>query len=176
MTAPCNTPDIKLEAGRYGRTVIARLKPNEDIVESLERLCAQYGITRAVVRSAVGSLIDGCIAGGTGATQTTQTVNGPGVEIVGLFGEVASAAPHPDHTAATALTAILAGTDSQVFAGRLLRGRNLSFITVEVTLQEWIADDQETRPHDADGSMGRERSRMTGKDLKWRLLDPGLGS
>jgi predicted DNA-binding protein with PD1-like motif len=161
-----NPSDIKLEAGRYGRTVIARLKPNEDIVESLERLCAQYGIARAVVRSAVGSLIDGCIAGGTGAAQTTQIVNGPGVEIVGLFGEVASAASPLDHTAATQLTAILSGTDSQVFAGRLLRGRNLSFITVEVTLQEWIADDQERRPREAGCSTGRERSRMTGKGLK----------
>ncbi|MGQ7933059.1 PPC domain-containing DNA-binding protein [Paraburkholderia sp. D1E] len=140
MTALSNSSEVKLEAGRYGRTVIARLKPNEDIVESLERLCAQYGIGRAVMRSAVGSLIDGHLASGAGAALATQIVKGPGVEIVGLFGEVAGIVSGRDDTGTTELTAILSGTDSQVFAGRVVRGMNLSFITIEVTLQEWIAD------------------------------------
>ncbi|KFX66282.1 PPC domain-containing DNA-binding protein [Paraburkholderia fungorum] len=143
MSAQSNSSDVKLEAGCYGRTLIARLKPNEDIVESLERLCAQYGIGRAVVRSAVGSLIDGHLTSGAGAVQATQIVKGPGVEIVGLFGEVACAVPGRDGTGTTELTAILSGTDSQVFAGRVVRGMNLSFITVEVTLQEWLADAEE---------------------------------
>ncbi|MFM0730591.1 DNA-binding protein [Paraburkholderia sediminicola] len=140
MTSLSNSSEVKLEAGSYGRTVIARFKPNEDIVESLERLCVQYGIGRAVVRSAVGSLIDGHLASGAGATLATQIVKGPGVEIVGLFGEVAGVVAGRDDTGATELTAILSGTDSQVFAGRVVRGMNLSFITIEVTLQEWIAD------------------------------------
>lgn len=140
MTSLSNLSEVKLEAGSYGRTVIARLKPNEDIVESLERLCAQYGIGRAVVRSALGSLIDGHLASGAGAALATQIVRGPGVEIVGLFGEVAGAVPGRDDTGTTELTAILSGTDSQVFAGRVVRGMNLSFITVEVTLQEWLAN------------------------------------
>ncbi|MFM0645916.1 DNA-binding protein [Paraburkholderia bryophila] len=140
MTSLSNSSEVKLETGSYGRTVIARLKPNEDIVESLERLCSQYGIGRAVVRSAVGSLIDGHLASGTGASLATQIVKGPGVEIVGLFGEVAGAALGRDDMGTTELTAILSGTDSQVFAGRVVRGMNLSFITVEVTFQEWIAD------------------------------------
>ncbi|MFL9863523.1 DNA-binding protein [Paraburkholderia fungorum] len=140
MTSLSNSSEVKLEAGIYGRTVIARLKPNEDIVESLERLCAQYGIGRAVVRSAVGSLIDGHLTSGVGAALATQIVTGPGVEIVGLFGEVACAVPGRDDTGSTELTAILSGTDSQVFAGRVVRGMNLSFITVEVTLQEWLAN------------------------------------
>ena len=140
MTSLSNASEVKLEAGSYGRTVIARLKPNEDIVESLERLCAQYGIGWAVVRSAVGSLIDGHLTSGAGAALATRIIEGPGVEIVGLFGEVACALPGRDDPGTTELTAILSGTDSQVFAGRVVRGVNLSFITVEVTLQEWIAD------------------------------------
>ncbi|WP_175772880.1 PPC domain-containing DNA-binding protein [Paraburkholderia phenazinium] len=144
MTSPISSLEVKLETGSYGRTVIARLKPNEDLVESLEHLCVQYGIGRAVVRSAVGSLIDGHLASGTDALLVTQVVKGPGVEIVGLFGEVAvgKADQRQDAsgTRATELTAILSGTDSQVFAGRVVRGMNLSFITVEVTLQEWLAD------------------------------------
>jgi predicted DNA-binding protein with PD1-like motif len=140
MTSLSNLSEVKLEAGHYGRTVIARLKPNEDLVESLERLCAQYGIGRAVVRSAVGSLIDGALSSGVGTVQATQIVKGPGVEIVGLFGEVEGVVVGRDTTGTTELTAILSGTDSQVFAGRVVRGMNLTFITVEVTLQEWLAD------------------------------------
>jgi predicted DNA-binding protein with PD1-like motif len=140
MTSLSNLSEVKLEAGHYGRTVIARLKPNEDLVESLERLCAQYGIGRAVVRSAVGSLIDGALSSGVGTVQATQIVKGPGVEIVGLFGEVEGVVVGHDTTGTTELTAILSGTDSQVFAGRVVRGMNLTFITVEVTLQEWLAD------------------------------------
>ena len=140
MTSLSNLSEVKLEAGHYGRTVIARLKPNEDLVESLERLCAQYGIGRAVVRSAVGSLIDGALSSGVGTVQATQIVKGPGVEIVGLFGEVEGVVADRDTTGTTELTAILSGTDSQVFAGRVVRGMNLTFITVEVTLQEWLAD------------------------------------
>jgi predicted DNA-binding protein with PD1-like motif len=140
MTSLSHSSGVKLETGHYGRTVIARLKPNEDLVESLEHLCQQYGIDRAVVRSAVGSLVHGNLASGTGASLTTQVVEGPGVEIVGLFGEVTSTPADRACTGATELTAILSGTDSQVFAGRVLRGMNLSFITVEVTLQEWLVD------------------------------------
>ncbi|WP_332258127.1 PPC domain-containing DNA-binding protein [Burkholderia sp. WSM2232] len=140
MSSSSPLAEVRLEAGHYGRTVIARLKPNEDIVESLERLCGQYGIGRAVVRSAVGSLIDGHLASGSGVASSAQVVKGPGVEIVGLFGEVSGVPVDGAPSGASELTAILSGTDSQVFAGRVVRGMNLSFITVEVTLQEWIPD------------------------------------
>lgn len=63
--------------------------------------------------------------------------------VLATFGEVACAVPGRDGTGTTELTAILSGTDSQVFAGRVVRGMNLSFITVEVTLQEWLADAEE---------------------------------
>jgi predicted DNA-binding protein with PD1-like motif len=147
MTGPSPT----LERGRYGRTLVARLKPNEDVVESLERLCREYGIARAVVRSAVGSLVDGCLQ--VSEASGTVAVPGPGVEIVGLFGEIEAgeAAAQPmsalDGAGSPAiaprrspLMAVLSGVDSQVFAGRLVRGENLTFITVECVLQEWIAE------------------------------------
>ncbi|WP_244832098.1 PPC domain-containing DNA-binding protein [Caballeronia sp. TF1N1] len=133
--------DVEMKCGVYGRTVIARLKPNEDIVESLEKLCESFEIRRAIVRSAVGSLIDGNLSVGGNTTLPVQLVKGPGVEIVGLFGEVVStSASILDDQYSTELTAILSGTDSQVVAGRLVRGMNPTFITVEVTVQEWLSD------------------------------------
>lgn len=129
--------EIKLENGEYGRTLVARLKPNEDLIEALERLCRQYGIAHAVVRSAVGSLVDGCLAHARDPAALTR-VPGPGVEIVSLTGEVRLQRDGDGAAGPTELTAILSGVDSQVFAGRVVRGANLSFITVECVLQEWL--------------------------------------
>jgi hypothetical protein len=36
------------------------------------------------------------------------------------------------------LQGVVADTDGKIFAGRFVRGANLSFITIEITLQEWI--------------------------------------
>ncbi len=42
-----------VERGRYGRMVLARVRPNVDLVTGVERICATHGISHAVVRSAV---------------------------------------------------------------------------------------------------------------------------
>ena len=39
--------------GRYGRTAVLRLKPNQDLIEGLEAACREHGIARAVIRSAL---------------------------------------------------------------------------------------------------------------------------
>ena len=58
-------------------------------------------------------------------------INGPGVEILNVFGEVGfSSANH--------LQGVVADVDGKIYAGRFVRGGNLSFITIEITLQEWI--------------------------------------
>ena len=33
---------------------------------------------------------------------------------------------------------VVADVEGKIFAGRFVRGANLSFITIEITLQEWI--------------------------------------
>lgn len=129
--------EIKLQNGEYGRTLVARLKPNEDLIDALERLCRQYGIAHAVVRSAVGSLVDGCLANARDPAALTR-VPGPGVEIISLTGEVHVRCDSGGAASPTELTAILSGVDSQVFAGRVVRGANLTFITIECVLQEWL--------------------------------------
>mgnify|MGYP002261714484 CR=1 FL=1 len=118
--------------GRLGRLVIARLKPNEDVIESAEALCTAHGIKLAVVRGGLGSLIDAqlCYLGRDGMKHIH--VDGPGVEILSLSGEISAGASR--------LQGVVADCDGNLYAGRLERGKNLSFITVELTLQEWLPD------------------------------------
>lgn len=124
---------VSIEAGTYGRLLVVRLKPNRDLIESLEALCREKGIERAVVRSALGSLIDGRLSSQGSGQQ--QLISGPGVEILNITGEVSFDA---DGSPATVLSGMIAGTDGKVHAGHFVRGGNLAFITIEVSLQEWV--------------------------------------
>lgn len=126
---------VIVESGHYGRLVVARLKPGEDLVDALEQLCASHDITRAVIRSAVGSLVDAQLARGHGDTVQSVIVRGPGVEILSVSGEVVV-----DDSARSSITGMVADTDGRMYAGSFVRGANRSFITIEVTLQEWVVD------------------------------------
>lgn len=126
---------VAIENGTLGRLIIARLKPNQDLTESIEALCVQHGIARAIVRGAVGSLIDARLAYRAGDGWREHVVTGPGVEILNVFGEIDVT---NDAEQMPTLHGMVADTDGQMFAGRFVRGGNLSFITIEVTLQEWL--------------------------------------
>jgi uncharacterized protein len=137
---PLSTP-VVVESGHFGRLVVARLKPQEDLVEALEQLCSSHGIARAVVRSAVGSLVEAQLARGHVTGGQTFAVPGPGVEILNVFGEIAIERDAAGTvTARTSVSGIVADTEGQMYAGRFVRGGNRSFITIEVTLQEWIVE------------------------------------
>ncbi|MGC7411438.1 PPC domain-containing DNA-binding protein [Pandoraea pneumonica] len=135
MSAALDVP-VAIENGTLGRLVVARLKPNQDLTESIEALCAEHAISRAIVRGAVGSLIDARLAFRAGEGWREQLVQGPGVEILNVFGEV-DVRTDPAN-ALPMLHGMVADTEGRMFAGRFVRGGNLSFITIEVTLQEWL--------------------------------------
>ena len=147
LSSAAASAQVKLENGRYGRVVVARIKPNEDLVGALEQLCDTYRMQRAVVRGVLGSLVEGCLSYRSADGVRQRVVKGPGVEILNVFGEVGetgssggSVGNRTDDSDRTQLNAVLSGTDGAVYAGRLVRGANLAFITIEVTLQEWLAE------------------------------------
>ena len=76
-----------VESGSMGRVAYARIAPNEDLVQGVEKLCLSEGFRHAFVRGALGSLVDACL--GTLDGKYRQ-VKGPAVEIVSLAGEVRS--------------------------------------------------------------------------------------
>ncbi|MEM7172788.1 MAG: PPC domain-containing DNA-binding protein [Pseudomonadota bacterium] len=125
---------VALERGQMGQMVTIRLRPNEDLVEGIELACREAGISHGIVRSAVGSLVDACLTYGDGIQKRVQ---GPGVEILTLSGEV-----RPDGKGN--LRADLSGTISnpaaEVYGGRFQRGENPICITLELALQEWVPE------------------------------------
>jgi predicted DNA-binding protein with PD1-like motif len=126
-----------VERGRYGRMVLARVRPNVDLVAGVERVCAAHGITHAVVRSAVGSLVDAALGYGEGESMTLVTVEGPGIEILTMGGEV-----RPDETGkpVARLRGTVSDSDAAVYGGEFVRGGNPICITLEIALQEWLPD------------------------------------
>ena len=125
--------DIRLvEAGSMGRVAYARVAPNEDLVLSIEKLCAAEGFRHAFVRGALGSLVDGCLGTRDGRY---LAVKGPAVEIVSLAGEVRS---QDDGSLRASLSGVVADPEGRVYGGPFVAGANPVCMTLEVTLEEWL--------------------------------------
>lgn len=124
-----------IERGRMGRVAYARIGPNEDLVQGVEKLCVAQGLRNAFVRGALGSLVDACLERPDGAC---QVIRGPAVEIVSLAGEVRL---QTDGTLRAALTGVVADTNGQVHGGPFVAGANAVCVTFEITLEEWLPSD-----------------------------------
>lgn len=126
-----------IERGTYGRMLLARVRPNVDLVTGIERICATHGITHAVVRSAVGSLVDAALGYGEGDSMTLITVEGPGIEILTMAGEVR---PDEDGKPMATLRGTISDSDASIYGGEFVRGGNPICITLEIALQEWLPE------------------------------------
>ncbi|WP_298952826.1 PPC domain-containing DNA-binding protein [uncultured Methylobacterium sp.] len=125
---------ITVERGAMGRVAYARIAPNEDLVQGVEKLCLAEGFRNAFVRGALGSLVDACLGTIDGRY---QHVRGPAVEIVSLAGEVRST---PDGSVRAALTGVVADPEGNVYGGPFVAGANTICMTFEVTLEEWLPE------------------------------------
>jgi uncharacterized protein len=129
--------DIRMvESGQMGRVAYGRIAPNEDLVQSVEKLCLAQGFRNAFVRGALGSLTDACLAKSDGSC---IVIRGPAAEIVSLAGEVRS---HPDGSLQAALTGVVVDTNGHVYGGPFVAGANPVCVTFEVTLEEWLPETQ----------------------------------
>ena len=109
------------------RLVVARLRPNEDITESLEALCRRHGFGAAVVRGSLGGLSRPVFEPGRAVVDEIATevlVRGDGV------------APDAAGKPRAHVDAVVTGMAGTTHEGRLVRGRNLVSVTLEVFLEE----------------------------------------
>ena len=123
---------IAVENGSMGRVAYARIAPNEDLVQGVEKLCLAEGFRNAFVRGALGSLVDACMGTIDGKYLKIQ---GPAVEIVSLAGEVRLG---EDGSLRAALTGVVADPEGNVYGGPFIAGLNPICMTFEVTLEEWL--------------------------------------
>ena len=123
-----------IENGQMGRVAYARIAPNEDLVQSIEKLCLAAEFKNAFVRGALGSLVDACMGKVDG---TLVQVSGPAVENVSLAGEVRLG---EDGSLKANLTGVVADPDGNVSGGQFVAGANPVCMTLEVTLEEWLPE------------------------------------
>ncbi len=128
---------VQIQAGRIGKVVYARLAPNEDLVQGIEKICIAQGLRHALVRTGLGSLVDACLdlPGGT-----RHPVTGPAVEVLSLFGEVRAQGDGVVQALRADLSGVVVDAAGRVVSGVLVAGANPVFATFEVTLEEWLPE------------------------------------
>ncbi len=119
------------EAGRTGRLLYGRVRPNEDLVDAIEAICAEHGFAAALVRGSLGSLTEACLETLGGRR---VMVSGAAVETLTLMGEVRTI----DGVPRARLSGTVSDADGRVFGGTFVAGRNPVCVTFEVALEEWI--------------------------------------
>jgi uncharacterized protein len=130
--------NARIESGSMGRVAYARISPNEDLVQSIEKCCLEHGFHNAFVRGALGSLTDANLYLQNGSI---QFIKGPAVEIVSLAGEVRL---QQDASLRASISGVVADPRGRIRGGPFVSGQNLVCITVEVTLEEWIPSSENT--------------------------------
>lgn len=112
--------------GSGPRTVLARIRPNEDFCGALVTLAQRHGFRRAVVRGSVGSLIQPLYADG-------HRVADIATEVFVTRGVVA---PDASGSLGAEVDIVLVDPQGEMHEGRLVPGQAPVCITFEVVLEE----------------------------------------
>ena len=131
------TCQVKIEYGRTGRVIYARIRPNEDLVSAVEKICLREGLSRCFLRGSLGSLTDASLLLSSGKTDFLE---GPAVEVVSLSGEVR---PDGAGNPVADITGVVLDPNGRISAGRFVRGQNPVCVTFELTLEEWLVKEDQ---------------------------------
>ena len=107
------------------RCVLARLKPNVDLIEGIEETCRQHNIRKATVRSGVGSIIGAEFDDG-------RMIHERPTEILVLSGHIA---PDRDRQPRADLSIAVIDMKGSIHEGKPVRGRNPVLICFELALE-----------------------------------------
>lgn len=110
-------------------TTIARVLPNEDITESLLKVCREAGYAQATVRAGLGSFVGATFI--DRASNERVIIDGPATEVIALIGDVRTV----DGELTTRLSCTLVDRHGVIRAGELVPGENLVAATFELTVQ-----------------------------------------
>jgi predicted DNA-binding protein with PD1-like motif len=102
------------------RTIVARIRPNEDITTAIESIARRHQMSAAIVRGSLGSLIGARFADGGRVTDHAT-------EVLVRSGHV--------HDGVAVLDMLVVDMQGLVHEGRLVRGDNPVCITFELVLE-----------------------------------------
>ena len=107
------------------RCVLARIKPNVDLIEGIEEICRRHNIHEATVRSGVGSIVGAEFEDG-------RIIQERPTEILVLSGHIA-----PDHSGQPRADLSIAVIDmmGSIHEGKPVRGRNPVLVCFELVLE-----------------------------------------
>jgi predicted DNA-binding protein with PD1-like motif len=102
------------------RTIVARIRPNEDITTAIEAIARRHDLSGAIVRGSLGSLVGARFADGSG-------VEDHATEVLVRSGHV--------HDGIAVLDMLVVDMQGMVHEGRLIRGDNPVCITFELVME-----------------------------------------
>ncbi|WP_313665482.1 PCC domain-containing protein [Shinella sp.] len=108
-----------------GDLIVAQIRPNEDLISSLERICTEHNIGSGRIVSLIGSTVGGCFDGG-------PVIDEVPTEILGLTGTIAL---DSDGMPALELQMALIDAVGTIHFGQPTRHENPVLICVEAFIQ-----------------------------------------
>ena len=123
--------DADIDSSSKDRAWVLRFKPDEDLVGGLLEFASEQGAPRLKMIGAVGSLMRATLLSADG---NTVCVDGPGIEIIGLSGQID--ARQPDGAQTAGLRMVVADTKGQVHSGQPTPGGNPICVTIELFVQD----------------------------------------
>jgi predicted DNA-binding protein with PD1-like motif len=106
------------------RCILARIKPNVDLIEGIEEVCRRHHVSNALISSGVGSIVGAEFDDG-------RIIYEHPTEILVLAGEIK---PDENGQPRADLSIVLIDTKGDLHEGKLVRGRNPVLICFEVVL------------------------------------------
>ncbi|SHH94391.1 PPC domain-containing DNA-binding protein [Pollutimonas bauzanensis] len=128
--------EASLVSGKAGRVFTARLLCNDDLVASVEELCATHRIGHAFIKGGLGSLFRAQLEQSLDDRTRIIDVQGFAVELLSISGQVLTDASRQRPVAS--LYGIVADNLGAVYAGKFVRGSAPTCITIELMVQEWL--------------------------------------
>jgi predicted DNA-binding protein with PD1-like motif len=122
---PVAPADAPVQSNSEPRCILARLKPNVDLIEGIEKICRRHDIRKATVRSGVGSIVGAEFEDG-------RIIHEHPTEVLALAGQIA---PDQDGQPRADLSIAVIDMKGSIHEGKPVRGRNPVLICFELALE-----------------------------------------
>lgn len=130
----------KAAQGNLGKVVAARLQPGTDLIEGIEKICADHGIEYAFVTCSVGSLQKSTLLLATPNEDAKIKISyGAPIEVPGpieFLGGQGVVCKGEKGERLTHFHAILSDKLGKVYGGHAIKGRNPALVTIDLVVIE----------------------------------------